>query len=208
MRRVWNIAMLVVVALVTALAVSCSNETDTTLNTQQNNIQRYLTGSHSPKLIAEEDIATSLDDEPAFYTHWGLDIFRYIATYYDEGRDSKPALEAGDKAEIYYTAYIFTNGKPTYANMFATNQQEAIEYLENQGLTPSTEWSTDPYIITLGNGDILESLETALEGCREGDAVEVYLTFEAGYGNKPVGMVDPKSSLMWEIKIHSVTKKQ
>lgn len=207
MKRVCRIAFGWFVAIAALFVVSCSNETDTTLNTQQKSIQNYLTGSHQPKLVAEEDLAHSLDEEPQFYTHWGLDIFRYISTYYDDDRSSKPQAEAGDKVEIMYSAYIFTNGKPSISNLFATNVQASIDQLTALGLNTSYEWTTDPFAFTLGGGEILGGLETALEGCREGDKVEVYLTFEAAYGKNHVGMVPSKSAQMWDIEIVSVTKK-
>ena len=60
--------------------------------------------------------------------------------------------------------------------------------------------------ITLGKGELLSSLETALEGCREGDEVEIYLTYPEAYGNKYIGKVPSKSSQMWVIKIDKVIK--
>ena len=207
MKRVYRIAMSIVAAVVATFVVSCSNETDTTLNSQQKAIQNYLTGAHQPRLIAEEDLGHSLDDEPQFYSHWGLDIFRYISTYYAEGRDSKPMAEPGDELKIAYTAYIFTSGKPAVANIFATNEQESIDQLKALGLNTTYEWTTDPYQFTLGGDKVLDSLQTALEGCREGDSVEVYLTFEAAYGKDYIGNVPSKSALMWDIDIIGVTKK-
>ena len=207
MKRVFNIAVLVVAVFAAALALSCSNETDTTLNSQQNSIQKYLTGSHIPKLIHESDIPNSLDNNPEFYTSWGLDISRYISTYYDEGRDQRAVVEIGDKLSITYSAYIFTGSKPTTSSLFATNDPDEISSLEALGLNPEYGWPTGPVEITIGSADLLESLDVALEGCREGDKVEVYLTFEAGYGNKYFGVVPAKSALAWFITIESVTKK-
>lgn len=207
MMKICKISLLAVVTFVAAMVVSCSNETDTTLNSQQNNITSYLKGSHQPRLIPESELSNSLDNNPQFYTQWGLDIYRYIATYYDAGRDDKNVAEAGDKLELRYTAYIFNNSKPTIDNMFATNDEAAINELKSKGLNTSYEWTTEPLQATLGNGDILESLETAIEGCREGDSIEVYLTFESGYGNKYVGMVPGKSAQVWYIDILTVTKK-
>ena len=207
MNRFCNIVIAVVVALAATFGVSCSNETDTTLMNQQKNIANYLKGSHQPKLIPEEEIGNSLDNEPKFYTSWGLDIYRYISTYYAEGRDSWTEIEIGDRVAITYSAYLFKSSKPSLSDLFATNDEALIEQLEEQGLDTSYEWTTEPFEFTFGSGDLVEGLETALEGCREGDNVEVYLTFESGYGNKYVGMVPPKSAQMWIIDIKSVTKK-
>lgn len=202
-----KIAFMAVMTLVVALFSSCSNETDTTLTQQQTSISNYLKNSHQPRLIPEAEIGESLEENPKFYTQWGLDIYRYISTYYNDDRNSKPVANVGDKLELQYTAYIFKSSQPTINDMFATNDEESIAALEAKGLNTSYEWTTEPLAITLGRGDIIEALEIALEGCREGDSVEIYLTYESGYGNHYVGMVPKKSAQVWYIDILSVTKK-
>ena len=99
-----RIAYLGAVALIAMAIVSCSNENDTVLTSQQTSISRYLTSSHQPKLIPESEIANALDNEPQFYTNWELDIYRYIATYYDEGRENKAVVERGSEIAITYKA--------------------------------------------------------------------------------------------------------
>ena len=202
-----KIAFMAVMTLVMTLAMSCSNQTDTTLTQQQNGIGSYLKNSHQPRLIPEAEIGESLDENPQFYSQWGLDIYRYIATYYDEERASKPVVALGNEIALRYSAYLFKNSKPTINELFATNDQALINELISTGLDASYEWSSEPLVVTFGNGEILDSLEIALEGCYEGDSVEVYLTFEAGYGNHILGMVPKKSAMVWYIDILSVTKK-
>lgn len=186
--------------------VSCNNETDTKLTTQQDSISKYLTSSHQPRLISEAEADSSLDDQPHYFTQWGLDIYRYISTMYAEGRDEAEVVETGDKLRIVYTAYIFKNSAPTIENMYATNDPTSIEKLEASGLDTEYEWSTEPFEFILGEGDVLESLETALVGCREGDSVEVYLTYKAAYGNNYIGKVPSYSSVVWFVDIVSVEK--
>ena len=202
-----KIAFMAVMTLVMTLAMSCSNQTDTTLTQQQNGISNYLKNSHQPRLIPEAEIGESLDENPQFYSQWGLDIYRYIATYYDEERASKPVVALGDEIALRYSAYLFKNSKPTINELFATNDQALINELISAGLDASYEWSSEPLVVTFGNGEILDSLEIALEGCYEGDSVEIYLSFEAGYGNHIFGMVPKKSAMVWHIDILSVTKK-
>lgn len=201
-----RIAYLGAVALIAMAIVSCSNENDTVLTSQQTSISRYLTTSHQPKLIPESEIANALDNEPQFYTNWELDIYRYIATYYDEGREDKAVVERGSEIAITYKAYIFSGSKPTMANLYATNDAATIAELEAQGLNTSYEWSDEPMVVTMGREEILPGLETALIGCVEGDSVEIYLTFDAAYGKHYVGMVPAKSAVVWYIDIVSVTK--
>ena len=144
MKHLKKIYYITLTCLVMLVAMSCSNENDSVLTQQQTNIERYLKNSHSPRLINEEEIAQSIEEEPQFYTRWGLDIYRYIATYYDEGRQEKPEIGLGTTFDITYTAYIFTGNKPKVQDMYATNDEASIEELKKLGLNTSYEWTTDP----------------------------------------------------------------
>lgn len=203
MKSIRNIAsiMAVVVAL---LSVGCNNDTDTVLTSQQTSIERYLTGSHQPRLIVEDDIPNSLDEEPQFYTRWGQNIYRYIATYYAEGRDTMKEVSKSSTIEIVYTAYLFKNSTPTVNDMFATNDAESLDKLIAAGLDAEYEWSTEPKRVKMGNDELISGLDTALKGCREGDSVEIYLTYEAAYGKHYIGEVPSKSAVVWFIDIVSV----
>ena len=198
-----RITAIVAMLAIAVLSLSCSNDTDTTLTSQQKAIESYLKGSHKPRLIEEISIPDSMEDEPQFYTHWELNVFRYISTYYDEDRDLRPIIEQGTTFDIKYTAYTFKSGVPTIQDMFATNDSEKIKELY-KGYDDENVWSTDPMRITLGRGAIVKGLELALEGCREGDKLEVYLTYDAAYGKKYFGMVPSKTAVMWEIEILEV----
>lgn len=204
MKRLYNVAVGVVVALAATFVVSCSNENDTVLTTQQNKIASYLTSSHQPRLCEESEVPAQTTPDPHFYTRWGLNIYRYIATYYDEGRDEWQEVTSRSTIEIVYTAYVFPNAKPTIANMYATNDPDSIAELEKLGLNTEYEWTTDPMVVTLGKEEILPGLETALVGCREGDSVEIYLTYDEAYGKHYVGMVPAKSAVVWFIDIVDV----
>lgn len=206
MMRFTNIALSAVVAVAAALVLSCSNENDTILQSQQTAISRYLTSSHQPRLISEAEAASSFDNEPQYYSQWGLDIYRYISTMYDEGRGEREVLDIGDNFEIVYTAYTFSSGKPSTRDIFATNDPESIDALVALGLNAEYEWSDKPYSLCLGDGTILEGLEIALEGCREGDNVEIYLTYDQAYGKHTFGKVPSKSAVAWYIDIVSINK--
>jgi hypothetical protein len=206
MMRFTNIALSVVVAVAAALVMSCSNENDTVLQSQQTAISQYLTSSHQPRLIPEAEVASSFDPEPQYYSQWGLDIYRYISTMYAEGREEREILDFGDECEIVYTAYLFSRNKPSTRDIFATNDPESINALVELGLNTEYEWSDEPFSLRLGDGSLLGSLETALEGCREGDNVEIYLTYDKAYGKHTFGMLPSKSSVVWYIDIVSINK--
>ena len=182
MNKVLKISLSVVVALAAVVAMSCSNESDQKLISQQSAISNYLKGSHKPKLIPEEELSSSLDEQPEYYVQWGLDLYRYIATMYAEGRDSWVEIDADSSVAIRYKAYIFTNGAPSVSALYATN----------------------PYVIQLGTTDVIEGLEQALVGCREGDSVEIYMTYEMAYGKQFIGMIPSRSSVVWYVDILEV----
>jgi hypothetical protein len=183
------------------MLLSCNNDTDTTLSSQQKAIETYLTGSHSPRLIEEYLVPDSTEENPPFYTQWNLNIFRYIATYYTEDREAWPVIEKGTTFDIMYTAYIFKSGKPSIADMYATNIEKNIKELYKGYEKETNIWSTEPMRITLGRDSLVGGLSTALEGCRIGDTVEVYLTYDAAYGKHFIGFIPSKSAVMWEIEI-------
>lgn len=180
------------------MLASCSEEADTTLTSQQKAIENYLTKSHKPALIEEYLVSESTEEQPPFYTHWALNIFRYISTYYEEGRESWQVIEKGTTFDIRYTAYIFASSPGA---MFATNVEENIEEIYGQYPDEENVWSSEPMRITLGETPLMSGLTTALEGCRIGDKVEVYLTYVAAYGKQHIGFVPSKSAVMWEIEI-------
>ena len=90
--------------------------------------------------------------------------------------------------------------------MYATNDPDSLAELKEKykDFTPEYEWTTDPMVVTLGKEEILPGLETALVGCREGDSVEIYLTYDEAYGKHYVGMVPAKSAVVWFIDIVDV----
>ena len=201
MNIVQKIGHLFATLCVALFVVACKNDTDTKLTQQQTAIETYLKGSHQPRLIPEADVVNSVEEEPQFYTRWGLDIYRYIATYYTEGREAWPVIEKGTTFDIMYTAYIFKSGKPSIADMYATNIEKNIKELYKGYEDETNIWSTEPMRITLGRDSLVGGLSTALEGCRIGDTVEVYLTYDAAYGKHFIGFIPSKSAVMWEIEI-------
>lgn len=59
-------------------------------------------------------------------------------------------------------------------------------------------------------GDILNGLRHALLGCREGDIVEAYMTYNMAYGDKYVSTIPRESPVAWfsRSKAWSTTNRQ
>ena len=186
------------------LATGC-NEEDTVLTSQQEEIVKYLTSSHNPRLIALEDVPNSIEANPPFYERLNTSIYRYIATYYDAGRSSRREVEVGDEVELTFEAYEFSGGAPSIRDLYSTNNATLIETLAENGL--NTEfWSAEPLQVKIGSTKILKGVEASLIGCREGDVVEVYMAYNAAYDKKVVGVLSNKASIVWVYQITSLKK--
>ena len=70
------------------------------------------------------------------------------------------------------------------------------------GLTPGT-CSIEPLTLTM-RGDILNGLRHALLGCREGDIVEAYMTYNMAYGDKYVSTNPRESPDAWIFTVEIV----
>lgn len=192
------------VAVVMMSLVGC-NDDDKVIESQRTAIERYLTSSHVPRLIAREDVENSIEYNPAFYDKMGLDLYRYIATYYDEGRDTRAEVAKGAEVEIVYTAYLFKGSAPKANMAYATNDPDMIAQLVDMGLD-AEYWSEEPLKIKIGSTNIITGLEKSLIGCREGDVVEAYMTSKVAYDDKSVGVILRDMSVMWSFTITSVSK--
>ena len=200
-----RLMMAVFAAMCLALAVGCSDEDDQ-ITSQRSDIVRFLTSTHVPRLVAEEDKESSLEAEPPFYEKLNQDLYRYVANYYDSNRSSRTMVDKGDQVSLTYTAYIFRGGMPRVDNVYISNDTAVISQLKQAGLN-AEYWSAEPLVVTLGESNIIKGVSQSLVGCRQGDQVEVYMTFEEAYEDKVVGIVPHKSAVAWFYTIDAVVKK-
>lgn len=200
-----RLMMAVFAAMCLALAVGCSDEDDQ-ITSQRSDIVRFLTSTHVPRLVAEEDKESSLEAEPPFYEKLNQDLYRYVANYYDSNRSSRTMVDKGDQVSLTYTAYIFKGGMPRVDNVYISNDTAVISQLKQAGLN-AEYWSAEPLVVTLGESNIIKGVSQSLVGCRQGDQVEVYMTFEEAYEDKVVGIVPHKSAVAWFYTIDAVVKK-
>lgn len=198
--RVW----IAFVSVALLFAAGCGDDEVDISETQRNSIVSYLTSSHSPRLIDKRNISQALEKNPPFYEQLEYNTFRYIATYYDQGRDTKPQLAVGDEVELTFTAYIFSGSAPSVSSIYLTNDQQQIDALREEGLNVDY-WSAEPLRVKIGQTNIIKGIELSLIGCCVGDSVEVYMTLDAAYEDNVVGVVPLESSIVWYYTISDVT---
>ncbi|MBE6188554.1 MAG: FKBP-type peptidyl-prolyl cis-trans isomerase [Rikenellaceae bacterium] len=194
-----------VMALCAALLCSCSDDEDM-LTKQKDSIVKYLTSSR--RLIDEQEVSTSLQENPPFYTAFNNSSYRHITNYYEAGREEWMEVEPNSIIDIQFNAYIFSGSEPNLASTYWSNIPATISAIEasNKHQYDKLIWSTDPLTVRLGRGEVIEGLEVALIGCRDQDSVQVYMTSQAAYGKHIIGSVPKNSSVAWYIKILSVTR--
>ena len=196
-----------ILAFVVLLFVGCKQE-DAILTKQQESTVRFLTSSHNPRLMSEQDAATSLEAKPEYYTNYGNIAWRYIATTYAEGRDGWLEADRNDTVEISFDAYVFNYSDPKNATPYWSNRQATIDrFVANNKYFDPQYWSTEPYVIRLDSEDGMPGLCRALVGCREGDVVEIYMTYQAAYDDEIIGVVPKESPIAWLLTVDKVVKK-
>lgn len=185
-------------------ATGCAEEEDV-LPQQRESIVGFLTGSHAPHLVSEQEAAES--SEPVeFYTAFGNSAYRYIRHYYDPERAARPEVGAGDEVELVYWVYLFQNRAITAQTMpLLTNDVALREALMDAGLN-TAYWSFEPLKVRVGDDSLVRGVQLALPGCRERDTVEVYMSYDMAYGDDPLGTVPGESPVAFFYTIDSVRK--
>lgn len=188
------------------LFVGCAEKEDL-FGKQKSTFVSFLEKTHQPRLIPVEDLEP--DSREAVYATLGDAVYRYIdvENYYDPDRENKPLVTEDSWVTLTYRAYLFNNtlirGLPdgglnenNFASVtppFYTNDPAFEPYFRMAGLTPGA-WDFAPLSVDMRNAGIIKGLRLALVGCREGDRVEAYMTYNMAYGDKTYLYFIPKES--------------
>ena len=145
-----------------------------------------------------------------YYTVSGDAVYRYITDIYNPDRVNWPEVTPTSTVKITFRAYVFT-----YANIvttgsennwtvpYYTNDAALKSFLEGRGL--NTEWWTfEPLTVDMRHPGIIKGMADALLGCREGDAVEVYMTYNMAYGDDYFGIIPKESPIAWFFTVDAV----
>lgn len=189
-----------------ALAAGCAEEEDV-FGKQKTSFVSFLERTHQPRLIPVEDYEAG--SRAAVYETLGDAVYRYIDIddYYDPERESRPEVGAGSWVTVVFRSYVFENtaivglpdGGLTESNFsrvtppFYSNDPAYEPYFRMAGLTPGA-WSFEPLTVDMRNPGIIKGLQVALLGCREGDRVEAYMTYNMAYGDKTYMYFIPRRS--------------
>ena len=89
------------ILLAALLVVTGCGEDDKVLPEQQQQFESFLSGSHQPRLVTEQE-AMSSDEDLDFYSTFGRWSYRYIYHYYDSERQTRPEAEIGNEVDLVF----------------------------------------------------------------------------------------------------------
>ena len=107
-----------------------------------------------------------------------------------------------DEATGNVTMEIGGSGSSSGLSLFATNHYETA-LLSGWNLSGG-DWT--PVTVDLGSGDLVEGLQSGLEGVRAGEVCEILFSGKYGLGKKPLGTVPANSALLYRIWVISITE--
>lgn len=191
------------------LAAGCDKEGEDITLTQMQRIESFLTSSHSPRLISYDNLDEYMDDSaPArFYETFGRASFRYIANYYDDSRKSQPEVTRGRTVLLTVSAYNFTSYRtPGIKDLYFTNDPLMQDVMAEAGWTLGDNpfFTFTPLRATVGNGELIDGVDKAMEGCRVGDEVEIYCTSSVAYGEGLIETIPKNTPVYWHIIINGM----
>ncbi len=185
------------------LFAACSDEEDV-LPTQRTSIESYLKTKHKPGLVPEAELEPG-SDVSNYYTTSGNTVYRYIPGINDPDRENRPEVTRSSTVTVIFRIYDFSSYADIPASRlpdFSNDPDLKAEY-ERAGLNTEM-WSFEPLAINMAHDGILKGLYRALLGCREGDRVEAYMTYNMAYGDAYFSVIPKECPLYIDFTVESV----
>lgn len=154
---------------------------------------------YSPKQRVQ--IENYLNNNQLEYTITSDSAYVHLAgnKYLAEGEERRGGAESGGRVTYNFEAYTFSSSPA--ATPYYTNKRYLAELLTDLN---TTYWNFEPREVTLGSGEILNSLDEALEGSVVGDSLAVFLTSSIAYGNYGMGTVPANTAVMFVLTVEGV----
>ena len=131
-------------------------------------------------------------------------VYRYVLNQNRPGYEDAMRAGTGDKVVINYTVYQFSSSSTGgLGTLIYTNNPEVQN--EQEGLDPAY-WAKEPWEVTLGSTPLISGLELGLNGVRQGDTLQLFMSSDKGYGDKEFGTIAANTPLVWNLGIKEVFK--
>ncbi len=194
--------MVWVLLMAPLLWVGCSDE-DEELPTQRSRIESFLKSSHRPALVPYEELEEG-SESSNYYTTAGNTVYRYIPNVNDPDRINRPEVTGHSRVEIVFRMYVFTYAAIPDSRLPEFTNDASLETAYIEAGLDTSHWSFGPWMLDMAKDDILKGLRLALVGCREGDTVEVYMTYNMAYGDVYFSVVPKQSPIYFNVSIEHV----
>ncbi len=193
-----------ILLIASCVVAACSKDEDIQPQ-QREKIESFLSGSHRPALIPEEEIAPGEEGTVSnYYSTFGDAVYRYIHNVNDPAREERTEVVDNSVVTITFRMYVFTYSTvPDTRLPEYTNDKSLMLSYENAGLNVS-HWPFAPLVLDMDSDDIINGLHLALLGCREGDTVEAYMTFNMAYGDEFFTFIPRESPIYFYFTVDSV----
>ena len=159
---------------------------------QRKQIENYLNNKELSYVITSDSA----------YVHLAGNKFGLIED--ERGGELAGSAANGDAVTFNVEAFEFSSspsGTPYY-----TNKRYLAEAISTE--LDTSFWNFDPYVVTLGRGEILNALDEALVGSLVGDSIAVFLTSSIAYGATGMGVVPANTAVMMVLTVEELTKKK
>lgn len=182
--------------------LGCSEEEDT-LSEQRERLVSYLERTHSPTLIPDTSVEEG--SQLPYYTASGNTVYRYVKNIYDPDRANRAEVGPNSTVTITFRTYVFQFSNITDSTFpFWSNDPLLENAYRELGLSVGEGgWTFEPLRIEM-RGDILNGLRLALLGCREGDEVEAYMTYNMAYGDGNFSTIPREGPIAWFFTVDAV----
>lgn len=172
---------LIVVAVMSLWLSACSKETSD-IDDQRTTLENYI----SQKALENVDYLGG--------------VYRYVINRDRNGYETALQAEPGNTVVFNYSVYVFSKGPGT---LIYTNNPDVQN--EQEGLDPAY-WPKEPLKVVLGQTPLISGLEKGLNGVRQGDTLQLYMSSDMGYGDNPMGTIKANTPLVWSLGIKEVIK--
>lgn len=104
-----------------------------------------------------------------------------------------------------FAAYLFSGSVSATEVPYYTNIRSLVE---GDTVLNTEYWSFEPQRVVLGATPMIRGLTYGLQGARESDSLQLFVTSDLAYGSGNTGVVDGDQATRWFVYIEKVIKNE
>ena len=132
-------------------------------------------------------------------------VYRYTINADRPEYESEPQIAYGDSVVFDFAAYLFSGSVSATEVPYYTNIRSLVE---GDTVLNTEYWSFEPQRVVLGATPMIRGLTYGLQGARESDSLQLFVTSDLAYGSGNTGVVDGDQATRWFVYIEKVIKNE